>query len=321
MIKVESLTKKYGDRTAVSELDFEIAKGQVVGFLGPNGAGKSTTLRMLTGYLPATSGQIHVDGIDVETDSIEARRRIGYMPEAVPLYDEMRVDEYLRYRAALKGVAKKDITRMVDAALQKADVTDVRSRIIGQLSKGYKQRVGIADALVADPPILILDEPTAGLDPNQIRQVRDLIKTVAHDKTIILSTHILPEVESTCSHVLVLHRGKLVAKGTIEELRGLRKPIDGSSVATILARGDREAIQQTLVTIDGVLRLNSTEMEGDFVRIVFTTDGTDALEHVFRAFSKTDFALRELRPVAESLQDVFAELTTKDTALSVEPPS
>jgi ABC-2 type transport system ATP-binding protein len=219
VIEVQHLTKRYGDRTAVNDLSFSVARGEVVGFLGPNGAGKSTTLRMLTGFLEPSAGEVRIAGFDARTQPLQVKRSIGYMPEAVPLYLEMRVVEYLRYRAELKGVARKEIARNVDRALELASVADVKTRIIGQLSKGYRQRVGIADALVSDPPLLILDEPTAGLDPNQIRQVRDLIRGLSSEKTVLLSTHILPEVEAICGRVIILDKGRLVSTGRPEELR------------------------------------------------------------------------------------------------------
>jgi ABC-2 type transport system ATP-binding protein len=220
VIEVRNLTKRYGERVAVRDLSFEVARGEVVGFLGPNGAGKSTTLRMLTGFLEPTEGEIRVNGFDARRQALELKRSIGYMPEAVPLYLDMRVVEYLRFRAELKGVARRQIEQNVDRALELASVADVKTRIIGQLSKGYRQRVGLADALVADPPLLILDEPTAGLDPNQIRQVRDLVRALSREKTVLLSTHILPEVEAICARVVIIDRGRLVSIGRPEELRG-----------------------------------------------------------------------------------------------------
>lgn len=209
MIEVDALSRRYGDRWAVKDVSFRVAGGEIVGFLGPNGAGKTTTLRMLTGYLAPTSGAIHIGGVDALQDSIEARKRLGYMPEGVPLYREMRVDEYLRHRAALKGV--RAISGAVDRSLELAGVSDARKRIIGQLSKGYRQRVGLAEALVADPPILILDEPTSGLDPNQVRQFRELVRGFRQDKTVLLSTHIMSEVEAVCDRVIIIHAGRKVA--------------------------------------------------------------------------------------------------------------
>ena len=209
MIQVESLSRRYGSQLAVNDVSFRVEPGEIVGFLGPNGAGKTTTLRMLTGYLAPTSGSIRIDGIDAVGNSIQARERLGYMPEGVPLYREMRVFEYLRHRAALKGVT--DVAESVDRALELAGVADARRRIIGQLSKGYRQRVGLAEALIADPPLLILDEPTSGLDPNQVRQFRDLIRGFSRKKTVLLSTHILSEVEAVCDRLIVIHQGRKVA--------------------------------------------------------------------------------------------------------------
>ncbi len=212
MISVQHLTKRYGSHVAVDDLSFEVGKGDVVGFLGPNGAGKSTTLRILAGFLGMTTGSVTIDGKDIEEESREAKERIGYMPEAVPLYPEMRVGEYLAFRADLKGVSRSNRSKRVGLAMEKANVADRAMTLIGNLSKGYRQRVGLADALVADPPLLILDEPTAGLDPNQIREVRDVIKGLGADHTVLLSTHILSEVESSCDRVIVIARGKLVVK-------------------------------------------------------------------------------------------------------------
>lgn len=209
MIEVQALSRRYGNRLAVNAVSFRVEPGEIVGFLGPNGAGKTTTLRMLTGYLAPTSGEITIDGIDGVRCSIEARARLGYMPEGVPLYGEMRVHEYLRHRGALKNVS--DLGDAVDRSLQLAGVADARKRIIGQLSKGYRQRVGLAEALIADPPILILDEPTSGLDPNQVRQFRELVRSFGGGKTVLLSTHILREVEAVCDRVIIISEGAKVA--------------------------------------------------------------------------------------------------------------
>ncbi len=209
MIEVEALSRRYGHRLAVDALSFRVEPGEIVGFLGPNGAGKTTTLRMLTGYLAPTAGDIRIDGIDAVDDSIRARAKLGYMPEGVPLHKEMRVHEYLRFRGALKGVRGLDAA--VDRSLDLAGVSDARTRIIGQLSKGYRQRVGLAEALIADPPILILDEPTSGLDPNQVRQFRELVRGFAGAKTVLLSTHILSEVDVVCDRVIIIRQGEKVA--------------------------------------------------------------------------------------------------------------
>jgi ABC-2 type transport system ATP-binding protein len=209
VIEVEALSRRYGSRFAVNDVSFRVEPGEIVGFLGPNGAGKTTTLRMLTGYLAPTSGDIRIDGIDAVADSLRARERLGYMPEGVPLYPEMRVHEYLRHRGALKKVPK--LADAVDRSLELAGVTDARTRILGQLSKGYRQRVGLAEALIADPPILILDEPTSGLDPNQVRQFRELVRSFGGNKTVLLSTHILSEVEAVCDRVIIIREGRKVA--------------------------------------------------------------------------------------------------------------
>ncbi|MCE7893748.1 MAG: ATP-binding cassette domain-containing protein, partial [Sorangiineae bacterium PRO1] len=223
MIEVERLTKDYGTVVAVRDVSFSVGKGEIVGFLGPNGAGKSTTMRILVGFLGATSGRVRVAGHDIVEDSQEARRAIGYMPESAPLYPEMRVREYLAFRAAVKKVARAERKRAVERAMSLAVVTEMADTVIGHLSKGYRQRVGLADALVANPPLLILDEPTAGLDPNQIREVRRLIRELGESHTILLSTHILSEVESTCDRAIVIARGRLVAEGSIDELRARRR--------------------------------------------------------------------------------------------------
>ena len=219
MIHVSNLTKYYGDYPAVRDVSFDVAKGQVVGFLGPNGAGKTTTMRVLAGFLTASSGRATIDGLDVFTESVEVRRRIGYMPENCPLYPDMRVAEYLRFRAGIKGVHGRHAGYKIDYVLKRCWLTDVRRQLIGTLSKGYRQRVGLADTLLADPPVLILDEPTAGLDPTQIRESRKLIRELGQQHTILLSTHILPEVEMTCDRVIIINRGQVAASGKLADLQ------------------------------------------------------------------------------------------------------
>lgn len=218
MIDVENLTKYYGDYPAIRNVSFEVDQGQIVGFLGPNGAGKSTTMRILAGFNTATSGRAYIDGLNVFHHPIKARSRIGYMPENCPLYPEMRVDEYLRFRGGLKNMPRRDVRKAIDYVSERCWLTDVRRQLIGTLSKGFRQRVGLADALLANPPVLILDEPTAGLDPAQIRETRSLIRELAGQHTILLSTHILSEVEKTCESVILIHQGDVAAQGTIEEV-------------------------------------------------------------------------------------------------------
>src|SRR5580700_4612749 len=219
MIKVENLTKRYAGHTAIKDLSFEVGKGEIMGFLGPNGAGKTTTMRILASFLPPTSGRASIAGFDVFHESLQARARLGYMPENVPLYNDKRVTEYLNYRAALKGVPHRRIPERVGDVKELCGVKDVEKKLIRTLSKGYRQRVGLADALLHEPDLLILDEPTIGLDPNQIRQVRELIKNLGKHHTILLSTHILPEVEATCSRVIIINRGRIEASDTPDNLR------------------------------------------------------------------------------------------------------
>jgi ABC-2 type transport system ATP-binding protein len=314
VIRVEHLTKRYGDRVAVDDISFSVEPGEVIGFLGPNGAGKSTTLKMLTGYLSPNEGRVRIGEVDAVANPVAARKQIGYLPESVPLYRELRVDEYLRYRARLKGVPSRDVRAKVDKALELANVNDVRSRIIGQLSKGYRSRVGIADALVADPPLLVLDEPTAGLDPNQIRQVRDLIRGMAGKKTVLLSTHILPEVESTCGRVLIIHRGRLVGEGEPGRLRAARA---GEQVLTVEAHGDRAKVEPLFAKLEGVLRIaDTTLLQNDppLVRLRIEAGPGEVAEAVFKAASSAGVVLRELRREQASLEDVFTNLTTRDVA-------
>jgi ABC-2 type transport system ATP-binding protein len=314
VIRVEHLTKRYGERTAVDDISFSVEAGEVIGFLGPNGAGKSTTLKMLTGYLSPNDGRVRIGDVDAVADPIAARRQIGYLPESVPLYRELRVTEYLRYRARLKGVPRRAVKASVEKALELANVGDVRDRIIGQLSKGYRSRVGIADALVADPPLLVLDEPTAGLDPNQIRQVRDLIRSMAGKKTVLLSTHILPEVESTCGRVLIIHRGRLVGEGEPGSLRAARA---GQQVLSVEAHGERSKLEGLLGAVPGVLRIaDVTVLQSDppIVRLRLEAEPGEVAEAVFRATSAAGLVLRELRREQASLEDVFTNLTTRDAA-------
>lgn len=321
MIEVERLTKHYGDRAAVQDVSFEVGEGDIVGFLGPNGAGKSTTLRMITGFLAPTEGRIRVGGVDALAHPIEARRLIGYMPEGVPLYPELRVHEYLQHRAELKGVPRKEVAAAVDRSLEQAGVTDARERIIGQLSKGYRQRVGLADALVADPPFLILDEPTSGLDPNQIRQVRSLIKSFASKKVVLVSTHILPEVEATCGRVIIIHRGRIVGQGAPDTLRSTEGAVQ---TVSFVGRGAEPAFRRALEAVPAlrsvqeVVPLDGSE---DVLRVRVQTDaGPEAAEAVFRAVAEAGLVLRELKVDAASLEDVFTHLTTNEELAREEAP-
>ena len=323
MIRVSHLTKRYGAHTAVDDVSFEVGAGEVVGFLGPNGAGKSTTLRILAGFLGASAGTVTVAGHDVAVDSIEARRCIGYMPEAVPLYPEMRVVEYLRFRAELKGVPGARRRAHVDDALGRAGVLDVANKTIGHLSKGYRQRVGLADALVARPPIVILDEPTAGLDPNQIRETRALVRELGREHTVVLSTHILSEVEACATRVLLLHKGKLVAEGATERIRAMRSP----TAVDVTVHGDAGVAAEALRAVDGVASVDPVAAGGEDPRVKLRVklggpgvDGAEgralATERCVAALVRVGIGVREVRAADGSLEDVFAALTgdTDDTS-------
>jgi ABC-2 type transport system ATP-binding protein len=305
VISVEKLTKRYGAKVAVDDLSFEVDKGQVVGFLGPNGAGKSTTMRIVAGFLGLTSGKVTVAGHDIKEESQEARQKLGYMPEAVPLYPEMRVAEYLKFRAELKRVDRGKRAAQIADAMDKAKVSDVANVVIGNLSKGYRQRVGLADALVANPPLLVLDEPTAGLDPNQIREVRDVIKSLGADHTVLLSTHILSEVEASCSRVVVIARGKLVASGSMEDISKKRR----NAGLAVVARGD-----DALKVLRGITGIASAEREGDAIHCKWEKNVDDeaavkATEEAVKALVQAGCSVREVRPLRSTLEELFAELT------------
>jgi ABC-2 type transport system ATP-binding protein len=306
MIDVANLVKRYAGTEAVRGISFSVAKGEIVGFLGPNGAGKSTTMRMLTGYLPSTSGTIRIAGLEMPGDSVEIRRRIGYMPENVPLYPEMRVQEYLSYRAELKGVRRRDLCTRTDLAMQKCALTEVRNKIIGTLSKGFRQRVGLADSLVHDPGLLILDEPTAGLDPNQIRSVRDLIKELGKDHTILLSTHILSEVEMVCGRAIIINRGRIEASDSIENLK--RRVQAGALVLEVKA--DRTGLLEKVRALSKVAEATVREEHEGWVRVeCLSKPGEDPREEVDQLVKKEAWPLREFHRERASLEDVFVELT------------
>lgn len=307
MLRVEHLTKRFAGVTAVDDVSFSVERGEIVGLLGPNGAGKTTTMRVLTCFFPASAGRVEIAGYDVFTESVEVRRRIGYMPENVPLYPEMRVDEYLRFRAKLKGVTGRNVGRRVNDVKDLCGLGDVGRRIIGQLSKGYRQRVGLAEALVHDPELLILDEPTIGLDPNQIRQVRTLIRELAQRHTILLSSHILPEVEMTCRRVLILNRGKIVASDTPERLHAV---LQGASVIVAEIAGPQEDAASALRGMAGVREVRIESAGEGWTRFAVECEREKDLRgDVFRAVSAAGWVLRELRMEARSLEDVFVSLT------------
>src|SRR5208283_738031 len=307
MIEVTNLTKRYAGRTAVAGISFTVARGEIVGLLGPNGAGKSTTMRILSCFLPATSGTVRVAGFDVFYQSDEVRRRIGYMPENNPLYPEMRVREYLKFRARLKGLGWRRSRERVTTVMEQCGLTDVARRIIGQLSKGYKQRVGLADALVHEPELIILDEPTIGLDPHQIRAVRQLIKSLAQNHTVLISTHILPEAEMTCNRMLIMYDGKILAADTPENLQRL---MAGSSQIIAEIAAPAEELREVWSQMPGIEQFDVSASEGDFQRCALTPrDGYDLRPAIFALAMERGWTLRELTRSRHSLEDIYVQVT------------
>jgi ABC-2 type transport system ATP-binding protein len=310
MITVEDLNKYYGPRRAVADVSFSVEKGEILGFLGPNGAGKTTTMRILTGFLPASSGTASIAGFDVFKQPIEARRHLGYLPENVPLYTEMTVGAYLDFMAKIKAIPGGVRKARVDEAMEMTDITDRRSQLIGKLSKGYRQRVGLAQAILGKPPVLILDEPTVGLDPRQIIEVRDLIKGLAGEHTVILSTHILPEVSMTCSRVVIISDGRLVAVDTPENLA---HRLRGSENIRVEVRGPREDIAKKLRTLPKVLNVESEGLENGRAALTVACDANaDLREDIARTVIQGGWGLLEMRPVGMSLEEVFLQLTTSE---------
>jgi len=307
MIAVSNLTKRYAARTAVSDISFHVARGEIVGLLGPNGAGKSTTMRILSCFLPATSGTVRVAGFDVFYESSEVRRRIGFMPENNPLYPEMRVREYLKFRARLKGLGWRRSRERVDTVMEQCGLTDVQRRIIGQLSKGYRQRVGLADALVHEPELIILDEPTIGLDPNQIRSVRQLIKSLAGKHTVLISTHILPEAEMMCSRMLIMFDGKILAADTPENLQRLMA--GGSQIVAEIA-ASAAVLNSAFSQLPGIEQFDVSASEGEFQRCALTPrDGQDLRPAIFALARERGWVLRELTRSRHSLEDIYVQVT------------
>jgi ABC-2 type transport system ATP-binding protein len=305
MIDARNLSKSYAVTRAVDDISFHVEKGEILGFLGPNGAGKTTTMRMLTCFMPPTSGTATVAGFDIFRQSLDVRRIVGYLPENVPLYPDMRVGEYLDYRARLKGVPRRTRRARLNDVMEKTLVADVRHRIIGQLSKGYRQRVGLAEALIHDPKVLILDEPTIGLDPNQVRQVRALIKQLGGEYTILLSTHILPEVEAICGRVIIIDHGRIVAMDTPENLiRNIR----GGTRLALEVRGPGEEIRQAIAKIPGVEKVERSG-NGVSVLTVEVRQGADVREEIARLIADRRWGLREMKKQTVTLEDIFVHIT------------
>jgi ABC-2 type transport system ATP-binding protein len=312
MIKVEGLTKRYARHVAVKNISFEVGKGEIVGFLGKNGAGKTTTMRVLTCFLPPTSGKATVAGFDVLEQSLDVRKNIGYLPETPPIYPEMEVAEYLTFVAKLKGIPGPDVSKRVDEVLERTALGDVRSRITGKLSKGYRQRVGIAQAIIHNPPVLILDEPTSGLDPEQQREARQLIASLSGDHTIILSTHILSEVEQSCSKVIIINAGEIVAVDSVANLHHRRR--GGEMVAIQVKGASAQEVRQRLEQVSGVARVIASDAPAGAVGFEIESLEQYAVRpDLARAIVQSGWDLTELRTVGESLEEIFLELTRSET--------
>jgi ABC-2 type transport system ATP-binding protein len=321
MITVKGLTKRYAHNTAVDSISFEVPKGQIVGFLGPNGAGKTTTMRMLTCFLTPSGGTASVAGFDILEQSLEVKKRIGYLPETPPVYPEMRIAEYLTFVGRLKGLAGSDLRSRVDYACERCSIADVRNKVIGKLSKGYRQRVGLAQAIIHNPDVLILDEPTAGLDPKQINETRDLIKSLGGDHTIILSTHILPEVSQTCEQVIIINKGKIVATDSVSNLQNRAR--SGESVLLEVAgrdgNVDPSAVRRKLEQVTGVSRVVFKE-DGQ-KRALFEVEGKKDRSlrgDLARAVVESGWDLNELRAASMSLEEVFLQLTGEEVPAEME---
>ena len=315
MIKVEGLSKRYARHVAVDNISFEVEKGKIVGFLGPNGAGKTTTMRILTCFMPPSEGFAEVAGFNVMDAPMEVKRRIGYLPEIPPLYPEMEVGEYLTFVGKLKGLSGADLTKRAQEVAERCNVADVRNKLIGKLSKGYKQRVGLAQAIIHNPEVLILDEPTSGLDPKQIIETRDLIKSLAGDHTIILSTHILPEVEQTCESVIIIANGKVVARDSVENLTSRLRGAETVAVEVEPRSGelDSAAVQAKLEQVAGVSRVVLKDSKvGRSHFEVESLQGRSVRAELARAVIESGWNLNELRGVNVSLEDIFLQLTSAE---------
>ena len=314
MIEVQHLTKRYGPFTAVDDVSFKVERGEILGFLGPNGAGKTTTMRVLTGYMPPTEGKAIVAGYDVLEQPLEAKRRTGYLPETPPLYPEMTVNEYLTFCARIKGVPRGERKKQVSTAMERTRIADMAKRHCGKLSKGYKQRVGLAQALLNNPDVLILDEPTAGLDPKQIIETRRLIKELAGDHTIILSTHILPEVSQTCQRVVIIARGRVVAVDTPDNLTA---KLQGSEAMYVEIDAQGRDAQPVLAQLPGVTRVSETATRPGHVAFeVQSGQGQDIRRELAATIVGQGWGLLELRPMRMSLEEIFLSLTTEDAVLA-----
>lgn len=312
MIEIKNLTKRYGQIRAVDDISLTIKKGEILGFLGPNGAGKSTTMNILTGYISATSGTVTVGGYDIMDSPKEAKRLIGYLPEQPPLYYDMTVNEYLRFFCDLKNVPLRQRKRQLDEILYLVKIGDMKDRLIKNLSKGYKQRVGVAQALVGNPQVLVLDEPTVGLDPKQIIEIRKLISALRHEHTIILSTHILQEVNAVCSTVAVINKGKLAASGSVSDFTASEGTVNKFVINIVGGSGKSES-QKVLQSVDGVRRVDFVRVDKDaFIFNVESERKSDVRRGVFNAVAHANMAVIELRPVGRTLEEIFIEIVSKE---------
>ena len=317
MIEVDRLTKSYGKNLAVNDISFTVGKGEILGFLGPNGAGKTTTMRILTGYLPATSGSARIAGFDVFEQSMEVRRRIGYLPENPPLYTDMNVHGYLEFVGRIKRLQSADLSQQVDRAMELANLTEKRNELIKRLSRGFKQRVGIAQAIVHNPDVVILDEPTVGLDPKQIIEVRKLIKGLAGEHTIILSTHILPEASQTCDRVVIINKGRIAAVDTPENLTTQLK---GAERVQMEVKGEEEPLREAIDQVEGVTKIDLSALDSsEHLKVIVESEpGTDLRGKLAAAVIAKGLELFELRAVSLSLEDIFLQLTTEEESATKE---
>ena len=317
MIEVQHLSKRYGPFTAVDDVSFSVGAGEILGFLGPNGAGKTTTMRIITGYMPATEGSVTVAGYDVFAQPIEAKKRTGYLPETPPLYPDMTVRDYVTFVARIKGVPSREIRGRVDDVMKKTHIADMASRHCGKLSKGYKQRVGLAQALIHNPDVLVLDEPTAGLDPKQIIEARQLITELGGSHTVVLSTHILPEVSQTCSRVVIINKGKVVAVDTPDNLTARLR---GSETMYLQVHAPGADVAPALSALAGVTRVKAEAQANGLVSVeVDSEQGRDVRRDLAAAVVHQGWGLLELRPMRMSLEDIFLSLTTEDAGAAAEP--
>ncbi len=314
MIDIQNLTKKFGSINALNDVSFQVKRGEVLGFLGPNGAGKSTTMNILTGYIPATSGSVKVDGHDVMEEPMEVKKRIGYLPELPPLYGDMTVEEYLRFICDLKGVPAKGRRQKLDDIMYLVKIGDKKGRLVRNLSKGYRQRVGLAQALVGNPEVLILDEPTVGLDPKQILEIRRLITALGREHTIILSTHILSEVNAVCSSVAIINNGKIAATGPVSQFSA-----GGSGKFMITLDADKSKCREAIDRVNTISRAEFIRVDGDCsVYRIESKSGTDARKELFTSLAQADVSIMELKPIGKTLEEVFIEITGKDNTVAAE---